>query len=627
MLASAFNTTPESSERQELVHRRAAVRGVEVLHGKSDHSAALRSEATGQVFSHRGWRLTRGIRYSAAVLAVSTLAACGTPSPSNSESARGASPMRGGDLVVSVRSEPQSFSWYTHHDSTTQLVGLLTQAKLARVNPVTQDVEPWLATGWTRSEDGLRYTIKLPPGVTFADGTPFTAADVLFSVAAAYDARSLIRDALHVGGKRLEAVAADPQTIVLTLPAPYGPGLRVLDSLPIIPRHKLESALRAGTFGSAWGISTPPSEMTGLGPFALSEYRPGERMVFVRNERYFRKDASGASLPYLDRCVVEIVPDQDAQVLRLQAGQSDMSSTEIRPEDYAPLKRAADRGEAQLLDVGPSTDLAGLWINLRPDAFTRDPRRGWIQREEVRQAISLAVDRKAFVDTVYLGAGVPAYGPVTPANRKWHSEQISGAYDPQRASALLAAIGLRDRNGDGLLDDAAGGAARMTLLTQKGQTALERGAAVVRDDMKRIGFTIDVVALEAGALVKRFLSGEAYDAVYFFLIESDTDPAMNLDFWMSSGGAHIWNPGQRTPATEWERQIDELMRSQTTTLDEAERRRLFVDVQRLFAAHLPMVHFAAPRVFVAVSPRVMNLAPSVSRPQLLWSADTIAIKH
>jgi peptide/nickel transport system substrate-binding protein len=145
--------------------------------------------------------------------------------------------------------------------------------------------------------------------------------------------------------------------------------------------------------------------------------------------------------------------------------------------------------------------------------------------------------------------------------------------------------------------------------------------------MKRIGFTIDVVALEAGALVKRFLSGEPYDAVYFFLIASDTDPAMNLDFWMSSGGAHIWNPGQRTPATDWERQIDDLMRRQTTALDEAERRRLFLDVQGLFAAHLPMVHFAAPRVFVAVSPRVTNLTPAVSRPQLLWAADTIAIKH
>jgi len=349
--------------------------------------------------------------------------------------------------------------------------------------------------------------------------------------------------------------------------------------------------------------------------------------VFARNRRYFRKDAAGTPLPYLDRVVIEIVPEQDAQVLRLQAGQSDMSSTEIRPEDYAPLKRAAERGEAQLLDVGPSTDLAGLWINLRPNAFARDPRRSWIQREELRQAISFAVDRQAFVDAVYLGAAVPAFGPVTPANRKWYSDEIAVSHDPERARKLLASIGIRDRNGDGVLDDASGAPARLTLLTQKGQTALERGAGVVRDELKRIGFTIDVVALEANVLVQTFLSGKPYDAVYFFLIASDTDPAMNLDFWLSSGGAHVWNPGQRTPGTAWEREIDDRMQRQATALDDGERRRLFLDVQRIFAEHVPMVHFAAARVFVAASPRVTNLTPAVSRPQLLWSADTIAIKH
>lgn len=569
--------------------------------------------------------MTACMRFTAAGALAGTLAACGANPSRVPES--GATATRNGDLVVSVRSEPQSFSPYAQRDSTTQLVGLLTQAKLVRVNAATQDLEPWLATSWALADDGLRFTVKLRTGVAFADGTPFTADDVVFSLAAAYDNQSTLGDSLLVGGQKLQAAAMDSHTVVFTLPTPFGPGLRVLNSLPILPRHKLERALHDGTFGSAWGVTTPPREITGLGPFVLTEYHTGERLVFVRNDRYFRKDASGTPLPYLNRVVIEIVPEQDAQVLRLQAGQSDMSSTEIRPEDYAPLKRAAERGEAQLLDVGPSTDLAGLWINLRPDAFARDPRRPWIQREELRRAISLAVDRRVFVDTVYLGAAVPAFGPVTLANRKWYSEEIAVSHDPEGARKLLASIGLRDRNGDGLLDDATGATARLALLTQKGQTALERGAAVVRDELKRLGLTIDVVTLEANALVQTFLSGKPYDAVYFFLIASDTDPAMNLDFWLSSGGAHVWNPGQPAPGTTWEREIDERMRRQATALDEGERRRVFLDVQRIFAEHAPMVHFAAPRVFVAASPRVTNLMPGVSRPQLLWSADTIAIKH
>jgi peptide/nickel transport system substrate-binding protein len=561
--------------------------------------------------------------------ALTALAACSVQSPRSQHEQQPAteSPRRGGTLIVSVRAEPRSFSWYTQHDGTTQLVGLLTQARLVRINPATQETEPWLASGWSRSDAGLRYTIKLRSGVTFADGTPFTSADVVFSVAAAYDKASALADSLMIGGKPIEATAIDPETVVITLPGPFGPGLRILDNLPILPRHKLARALSDGTFGSAWGVSTPPADVIGLGPFVLREYRQGERLVFARNDRYFRKDAAGTPLPYLEGIVVEVVPEQDAQILRLQAGQSDMSATEIRPEDYAPVKRASEDGRLQLLDLGASTDSPALWINLKPGAFARDPRRPWIQRDELRQAISLAVDRQRFVDTVYLGAAAPAFGPVTASNKQWFAEDSAIAHDVPRARGLLGAIGLEDRNHDGLLDDSSGATARITLLTQKGQTALERGAAVVRDELNKIGLSIDVVAMDAGALVKTFLSGAPYDAVYFLLAASDTDPAMNMDFWLSSGGAHIWNPGQRTPATPWEQDIDRLIARQASAADPRERRQLFVEAQKIFAAHQPMVYFAAPRVFVAASRRVINLTPAMSRPQLLWSADTIAIRQ
>ena len=152
----------------------------------------------------------------------------------------------------------------------------------------------------------------------------------------------------------------------------------------------------------------------------LSEYAAGQRLVFTRNPRYFRKDAAGTPLPLLDRIVVEIVPDQSAEILRLEAGQTDISEREIRLEDYAPLKRAADAGRLKLFDLGVAVDADSFWFNLKPGAFAGDPRAAWIQRDELRQAISLAVDRKAFADTVYLGAAVPVFGPVTPGNKTWY---------------------------------------------------------------------------------------------------------------------------------------------------------------------------------------------------------------
>lgn len=556
-------------------------------------------------------------------MAAAVFVACRSTAPPSSPAVTAS----GGQLVVAVRAEPRSFNRFAARDQGTELIATLTQAKLVRINRVTQDVEPWLAERWTRSDDGLRYTLTLRSGVSFSDGHPFTSDDVVFSFAAAYDEKtgSPLGDSLRVGGKPLQVVAPDPQTIVLTLPSPFAPGVRILDNLPILPKHLLGSALASGTLATAWGVSTPPSELAGLGPFVMAEHISGQRLVFVRNPRYWRRDAAGKQLPYLDRLTLEVVPDQDAALLRLDAGQIDTTDAEMRPSDYAPLKRAADAGRVKLLDLGVDLGADGFWLNLKPGAFTADPRGSWLQRDELRHAISLAVDRQRFANTVFLGAGVPVFGPVTPANRKWYASDLpQPAHNPQQARRLLASIGLSDVKGDGTLVDGRGQPARFTLLTVKGNTALERGSAVVRDDLAAIGLGVDVVALDQGAVVQRFLSGN-YDAVYFHVTMTDTDPAINADFWLSSGSAHVWNPGEKTPATAWEREIDELMARQTVTPDEAERKRLFDRVQHVFVEHEPVVYFVAPRVYVATTARVTNLAPALIRPQLLWSADTIAV--
>src|SRR5262249_6622943 len=149
---------------------------------------------------------------------------------------------------------------------------------------------------------GLTYTLQLRRDVFFSDGRPFTADDVLFSFEAAYDSRdgAVVGSSMQVGGKPLRAEAPDPHTVVVTFPEPFGPGVRILDNLPTPPRHVRGPALKSATFARAWAMSTPPAELVGLGPFILSSYAPGQRLEFQRNPRYWRKDADGGPLPYLE---------------------------------------------------------------------------------------------------------------------------------------------------------------------------------------------------------------------------------------------------------------------------------------------------------------------------------------
>ena len=271
-------------------------------------------------------------------------------------------------LVSTIRTEPRTFNRHAGRDSILEQFTHLTQARLVRIDRRTQELQPWLAESWTLSPDNLTYTLKLRPGITFSDGVPFTSADVLFSFRGVYDEKtdSALNEAMRVGGKPLEVSAPDASTVVVTFPTTFGPGIRLLDNLPILPRHKLEAALNAGTLGDAWGVSTAPSEMPGLGAFVLEAYEPGQRLVFVRNPRYWRRDDKGGRLPVLDKLTLEIVPDQNAEVLALQTGKSDFAQTEVRPEDYAALKRAADGGKLVITDLGAGLDADSFWLNLRP---------------------------------------------------------------------------------------------------------------------------------------------------------------------------------------------------------------------------------------------------------------------
>ena len=526
-------------------------------------------------------------------------------------------------LVASLRSEPTSYNRYLEATAAGDLVSLLTDARLVRVNRATDAIEPALAERWTISDDGLRYTLPLRRDVRFSDGAAFTAADVLFTARVLYDAKvnSAVAGAMQVNGQPLVFEALDDFTVTVSLPSAFAPGLRLLDNMPILPRHKLQAAFDAGTLGDTWRVGSPLSALAGLGPFTLAEHVSGQRLLFTRNPNYWRTDERGTRLPHLDRLTVVIIPDQNTEAVRMAAGEIDlMSNGDIRADDYAIFKRASDEGRLRLIDAGVGLDPDFLWFNLSPAA--KIP--AWLRDRRVRQAISFAVDRQAMADTVYLGAAIPIYGAVSPGNRTWASDAVPRyPHDAARARQLLEEAGLSKRSADGMLEDAEGKPVRFSIITQKGHTLRERGAAVIQEQLRQIGIRVDIAAVDVRTLQRMWMAGD-YESIYFAIQASSTDPSLNPDFWLSSGSFHMWNPSQRAPSSDWEARIDELMRRQGATQKLNERQKLFAEVLQIMGEELPAIFFVAPKLTVAVSARVGNESPVQQAPQLLWSADTLS---
>ena len=527
-------------------------------------------------------------------------------------------------VVAAIRAEPRSFNRFAAGDRSTSLVSQLVHARLVQLNQRTQDIEPALATKWTLADDGRTYTLTLRQGVLFSDGMPFTADDVVFTFKALYDSKAEgpLTSSLQIKGQPLTVKKVDAHTVVLTFPTPYGPGLRLLNSLPILPAHKLRDALTRGEFAKAWSTATPPAEIVGLGPFVLRSYTPGERVELARNPRY---GARGPDVqPGIERLTLRIIPSQDAERLAIEAGELDVMNSDIRPDDLKAMRGLEAAGKVRLFELGPAVDEDALWFNLGPDARKPAAARPWLDRI-MRRAVAHAVDRAAFVNTVYLGAAVEADGPVPPGNKVWYSDKLPRyAHDIPRARQLLTDAGLKDVNGDGIFETSTGKPLAIELLTQRGNAIRERGAEVIASDLEDAGLTVNVVPLDVPALIDRLTKG-TYDAAYFAISASDTDPSANLDYWLSSGSFHVWHPKQKTPATPWEAEIDTLMHELTGLTDLRERQTRFARIQQIIATELPTISFAAPSLVTATSRRVDGIEPSAIHPYLLWRADTMRV--
>src|SRR5580693_2616483 len=364
----------------------------------------------------------------------------------------------GGTLVVAQRSEPKTLNPVTAADvPSREVIGRL-MADLIHINRGSQQTEPALAKSWTVSKDGRVFTLMLRRGLRFSDGQPFDADDVVFSFQVYLDEKihSPQRDLLVVGGKPIELQKLDQFTVRFTLEQPYAAAERIFDSLAIMPRHLLEKSYEQGTFAQAWTLNTSPAEIVGMRPFRVKEYVPGQKFVLERNPYYWKADRNKNRLPYLDELVFLFVGNEDAQVIRFQAGDTDIINR-LSAENYLLLSKDATSRRIQLSDLGPSLEYNFLVFNLN-DLKSKNldksaAEQTWFQDIHFRQAVSAAIDREGIVKLVYAGRGAALWGNVSPSNKFWVDDSLPHpARSIDHARELLRSAGFSWR-GDGQLLD------------------------------------------------------------------------------------------------------------------------------------------------------------------------------
>jgi len=535
---------------------------------------------------------------------------------------------RGGRLVIAQRSEPRTFNPVIAVDQNSLGINARMMADLVHINRATQKTEPALAKSWTVSKDGTVFTLKLRRGVRFSDGAPFDADDVLFSFKVYLDekAHSSQRDLLVTSGKSIQVEKLDAYTVRFTFPAPYSAAERVFDGFAILPRHLLEKDYQEGKIDQVWTLNTPPEKVAGLGAFRLKQVVPGDRIVLERNPYYWKVDAKGQSLPYLDELTFVVVPTQDAQVIRFQAGESQIISG-LSADNYAALEPQQAQRHFKLYDAGPGLEYNFLMFNLNDDTEARFPeiarKQKWFRDVRFRQAVSASVDRAAIARLVYHNRAVPLATHVTPGNRQWFNGAIAAPVRSlPKARELLKDAGYSWK-ADGTLVDSAGQPVEFTILVSSSNTQRGQIATLLQDDLKQVGIAAHVVPMEARSANDRVLNSHDYDAIVMGLVTGDADPTPDMNVLKSNGETHLWHLGEKTPATPWEAELDQLMQKQLGTLNYQQRKKIYDRVQGILAQQLPMIYLVSPNILVGAQEDLGNFRPAIIEQYTFWNADEL----
>jgi peptide/nickel transport system substrate-binding protein len=510
----------------------------------------------------------------------------------------------GGELRFCLQGEPKTFNPLLVEDDPSEVVRYLTGGVLIRVNRSTQEVEPELAASWKIDKTGRRVAFQLRSGLSFSDGTPFTAEDVAQTMRVVMDPKlhAPVGDAFRSGSGEAEITVAGSDRVTITFPAVVSGMERLFDQIAIM------------------SAKSPKKEAAVLGPFYVADYKPGSEVLLKKNPHYWKRDARGRALPYLDSVRLSIQQNRTMEMVRFARGELHLINS-VAPDNFEKL---AGESPSAVSDIGPGLESEMLWFNQAPGAPLPEFKKTWFRSTAFRRAILQAINRDDLCRVVYHGHASPAVGPISPANRHWYNSGLKPApFDRAAALRSLAQDGFELKGG--VLRDRQGNPVEFSVISNSGNLAREKMAAMIQQDLGSIGVKLNVVTLDFASLIERLTKTSAYEGCLLGFANVDLDPNLQMNVWLSSASNHQWNPNQKTPATPWEAEIDRLMQAQSAESNPARRKRYFDRVQEIAWEQSPFLYLLNKNTLIAVSPSLHNVRAASIRPYAYWNVESLSL--
>ena len=498
----------------------------------------------------------------------------------------------GGTLVYGSLQEPNTLNPFLSEFIATAEVANLIFSGLVSMNDkgewiadLAQEV-PTLQNGGI-SADGLTVIYRLRPGVTWHDGTPFTSGDVKFTWEFVMNRQ--VNVVSREGYDKIAAVdTPDAQTVIIRFRQQYAPVLNLFSK--VLPKHILGQSedMNKASFNRS---------PVGTGPFKFKEWRIAEAIVLEANGAYFR------GKPKLSGIIYKIMPEINILLTQLKAGEIDIVGN-IGLAHYEQVKAL-------------STVKTVVTPNLIWEHFDFNLDNPLFQDMRVRQAVALAIDRQAILNTALKNVASPASGDQSPISWAYNPSVKPAVRDVNAARELLAQAGWK-QGPDGVFAKD-GRRLSFSLATTAGNKVRETTAQMIVQQLKEAGIETEVRLIEPPAFFADILKNRRFEtAMYAWVGGSDPD---NLSLWNSkripaagNGFEGLNYPGWRNP------EIDMLTEQAARIIDLDQRRQRYFRIQEILVQEYPVIPLYFRANIDAVKAVVVNYRPNPTPAGNLWNA-------